>query len=205
MKVNVLTFSTILFMLGGQAKPVTVNLPPPPKNPIIPVADVIAKGEGNWDSVNRGRAGDTPGGIVSVTGKKFSDLTVGQVKGLQRTTIYAVGRYQMIPSTLSYAVRKAGVAASERFTPQVQNRLLQALLDHKRPSIGAYIRGEHSNLAQAVRAMALEWASVAWNGASLYGGSNRAHVTSHEAGVALREARRLYSESQTEKSYGPAT
>lgn len=206
MQAHAVTLFLLTSLAGQQALPIEANLPPLRKNPIVPVANVLAKGEGDWNSVNRGRAGDTPGGIASVTGKSFSELTVGQVKSLQRGRIYAVGRYQMIPSTLSYAVSKAGVATSERFTPQVQNRLLQALLDHKRPSIGAYIRGEHSNLNLALRAMALEWASVAWtNGYSYYAGrgGNRAHVTRNEAALALQEARRLYSESQTDKSYGP--
>ncbi|ADF42438.1 MAG: hypothetical protein ACO38Q_06610 [Aquiluna sp.] len=190
-----------ILILSGPVSTAQVIHPPLKTNPIVPVANVIAKGEGNWDSVNRGRAGDTPGGIKSLTGKSFSSHTVGEVRSLQRSRIYAVGRYQLIPSTLSYAVQKAGVQASERFTPEVQNRLLQALLDHKRPSIGAYIRGEHNNLDLALRAMALEWSSVAWtSGRSYYGGSNRSHVTRDEAGVALRRARDLYSGSPMETS-----
>jgi hypothetical protein len=190
-----------ILILSGPVSTAQVIHPPLKTNPIVPVANVIAKGEGNWDSVNRGRAGDTPGGIKSLTGKSFSSHTVGEVRSLQRSRIYAVGRYQFIPSTLSYAVQKAGVQASERFTPEVQNRLLQALLDHKRPSIGAYIRGEHNNLDLALRAMALEWSSVAWiSGRSYYGGSNRSHVTRDEAGVALRRARDLYSGSPMETS-----
>lgn len=203
MRTNVLTLSILAFLAGPNAIPVEASLPAPKPNPITPVANVLASGEGDWDSVNRGRAGDTPGGISSVTGKSFSDLTVGQVRYLQRSRIYAVGRYQMIPSTLSYAVSKAKVAPHERFTPQVQNRLLQALLDHKRPSIGAYIRGEHGSINRALSAMALEWASVAsYNGRSYYAGlgGNRAHVTRYEAAVALKEARRLYLEGQMDKS-----
>ena len=203
MRTNVLTLPLLLSLAGQHALPMEANLPPVTKSPITPVANVLARGEGNWNSVNRGSAGDTPGGIASVTGKNFSDLTVGQVKNLQRTQVYAVGRYQMIPSTLAYAVSKAGVDANERFTPQLQNRLLQALLNHKRPSIGGYIRGEHGSINLALRAMALEWASVAWiDGRSYYSGrgGNRAHVTRHEAAIALKEARRLYLEGSTEES-----
>lgn len=201
MRLHATTLLTFSLLFGGPAQTAGTKLPPLSKRPITPVANVLAKGEGDWNSVNRGRAGDTPGGIVSLTGKPFSALTVSQVRSLQRSRVYAVGRYQMIPSTLAYAVRKAGVRPSERFTPQVQNRLLQALLDHKRPSIGAYIRGEHGSINRALRAMALEWASVAWvHGGSYYGGSNRARVTRHEAALALKEARRLYSESRSETS-----
>jgi hypothetical protein len=194
---------TPLLFLGSPAVTAQANLKPLAANPVVPVANLLAKGEGNWDSVNRGRAGDTPGGIKSITGKSFSDHTVGEVRSMQRRSIYAVGRYQFIPSTLSYAVRAAGVRSSERFTPQVQNRLLKALLDHKRPSIGAYIRGEHGSINRALAALAREWASVAWrNGRSYYAGrgGNRAHITRHEAAVALNRARALYLERTTETS-----
>jgi hypothetical protein len=191
----------VVFFLSGPVSTAQILHPVLRTNPIVPVSNVIAKGEGNWDSVNRGVAGDTPGGIKSITGKTFSQHTVGEVQSLQRRSVYAVGRYQFIPSTLAFAVQKAGVQAAERFTPEVQNRLLQALLDHKRPAIGAYIRGEHNNLDLALRAMALEWSSVAWtSGSSYYGGSNRSHVTRHEAGVALREARELHLGSPKETS-----
>lgn len=191
---------TSLFFVGSPAITAEAHLPKLRTNPIVPVANLLAKGEGDWNSVNRGRAGDTPGGIRSITGKSFSDHTVGEVKALQRRRIYAVGRYQLIPSTLSFAVSKAGVKATERFTPQVQNRLLQALLDYKRPSIGGYIRGEHDNLNRALRAMALEWASVAWvGGRSYYSGinGNRAHSSQSQAAIALRASKRLYLSGST--------
>lgn len=192
---------TPLLFLGNPAITAEANLKPLPSNPITPVADLLAKGEGNWDSVNRGRAGDTPGGIKSITGKSFSEHTVGEVRSMQRRSIYAVGRYQFIPNTFSYAVRAAGVRPGEHFTPEVQNRLLKALLDHKRPSIGAYIRGEHANLNRALTALSQEWASVAWrNGRSYYAGrgGNAAHVTRHEAAIALNRARELHLARTTE-------
>lgn len=164
------------------------------KDPIAPLANIIAKGEGNWDSVNRGRAGDTPGGIQSITGKSLSEHTVGEVQSMQRRSLYAVGRYQFIPSTLTFAIEKAGVEASEQFTPEVQNRLLKALLYHKRPSIGAYLEGEHDNIDLALTALSKEWASIASaTGRSYYAGrgGNAVHVTRHEAAIALREARDL--------------
>lgn len=208
MRLNVSVLPLLFFLTASPAVSGNDLLPDPKPNPLTPVANVLAKGEGNWNSVNRGRAGDTPGGIKSIIGKTFSDLTIGEVQSLQRARIYAVGRYQFIPSTLSYAVQKAGVDASKRFTPEVQNRLLWALLEHKRPCIGAYIRGEHDNLDLALREMAREWASVAWyHGGSYYAGwgGNAAHITRHEAGLALKQARTLYLGSQTETSHDQPT
>lgn len=158
-----------------------------------PLANLIAKGEGDWNSVNRGRAGDTPGGIRSITGKDFSQMTVGEVISLQRYRVYAVGRYQFIPVTLRQAVDWAGVEYTDLFTPHTQDRLFAALLEHKRPAVGQYLRGGGS-LQRALDALAQEWASVGYRGGgSYYGGwgGNRAHVTTHEAAIALNQGRAL--------------
>jgi hypothetical protein len=204
MKLNI-SLIPLAFLLTANA---IIPMPPaPPRVAVViqpdPVATVLAKGEGDWDSVNRGRAGDTPGGIKAIAGKTFSELTVSEVQRLQRGEIFAVGRYQFIPSTLSYAIEKAGIDSSELFTPEVQDRLLKALLFFKRPAIGAYITGESDDIAKALDEMALEWASVAWrHGRSYYAstGGNRASITRYEASLALRQARVLHLESQTEES-----
>ena len=74
-----------------------------------PLGDLISKGEGDYNAVNRGYAGDTPGGIQGLTGMTFENYTVGQVMDMQRTRLYAVGRYQFIPVTLRFAVRHSEV------------------------------------------------------------------------------------------------
>lgn len=202
MRLNISLVPLVFLLTANAAIPQGVRLPVV-RNRIAPIADVLAKGEGNWDSVNRGVAGDTPGGIQAVTGKSFSQMTVGQVRQLQRQTVFAVGRYQFIPSTLAFAVEKAGVRAADRFTPEVQDRLLLALVVYKRPVVGDYLSGKHDNIEAALDALALEWASVAWrDGRSYYAGwaRNAAHITRHEAALALRAARGLYSGSPTEVS-----
>ena len=107
----------------------------------MPLADLISRGEGNWDSVNRGRAGDTPGGITRVAGRRFAEMTIEEVLWLQRGSIYAVGRYQFIPSTLKMAVKWAGLSWDTKFTNETQNKLFCALLQHKRPQVGEYLLG----------------------------------------------------------------
>lgn len=203
------TLTPLLFalFLGGHSKPLEATTQKPAlqnivasyrPQPIKPLADLLARGEGDWDSVNRGYAGDTPGGIQSLTGKAFADFTVGEVMWMQRSRIYAVGRYQFIPSTLRFAVEKAGVNANEKFTPEVQNKLLIALLFYKRPAIGGYIKGRHNNLDFALDELAREWASVAaWHGGSYYGGGgNRASITRREARLALIAARSYNQEAK---------
>ena len=44
---------------------------------------IIASGEGDYNSVNRGRAGDSPGGASRYFGKDLTQMTVGEVMELQ--------------------------------------------------------------------------------------------------------------------------
>ena len=164
-----------------------------PHTVLKPVLDVIAKGEGDYNSVNRGYAGDTPGGIQSFgRGWTFENYTVQQVMDLQRSQLYAVGRYQFIPSTLRWAVRHSDVSPLDMFTPEVQDKLAVALIMYKRPAIGAYIRGNHDLLGWALNEMAKEWASIEYrNGRGYYDhvGGNRAHITRAELSAVLQEVK----------------
>ena len=159
-----------------------------PEKRLRPLMDLIAKGEGNYNSVNRGYAGDTPGGIQGITGQTFENYTVGQVMDMQRSSLYAVGRYQFIPSTLRWAVRHSSVDELDMFTPEVQDRLMATLVIYKRPAVGAYLRGDHDLLGWALNELAKEWASIEYRyGRSYYGvGGNRAKVTRAEASTVLQ-------------------
>lgn len=162
---------------------------------VAPLADLISKGEGDWNAVNRGRAGDTPGGIQRLTGKTFENFTVKEVMGLQRNRVYAVGRYQFIPSTLRLAVRLSSVGELDMFTPETQNRLFATLLEYKRPAIAAYIRGHHNYQGWALNELAKEWASIEYrNGRGYYDhiGGNRAHITRASVTKVIETARSYY-------------
>ena len=149
-----------------------------------PLADLLAKGEGNYNSVNRGYAGDTPGGIDGLTGKTFDQFTVQQVIEMQRTWLYAVGRYQFIPVTLRFAVAMSDVGMKDKFTNEVQDKLMAALILYKRPAIGAYLQGHHNYIGWALDELAREWASVEYRqGRGFYDhiGGNRAHISRKDA------------------------
>lgn len=153
---------------------------PPVHEQLKPLADLIAKGEGDYNSVNRGWAGDTPQGIKGLTGSSFAGFTVGRVLEMQRTWLYAVGRYQFIPRTLRFAVNQSNVNATDHFTPEVQDRLMAALILYKRPIIITYLQGNHNNLGATVDALAREWASIEYrSGRGYYDhvGGNRASVS----------------------------
>ena len=166
-----------------------------PEQRIRPLMDLIARGEGDYNSVNRGRAGDTPGGIQGLRGMTFENFTVGQVMDMQRTSLYAVGRYQFIPSTLRFAVRHSSVDELDMFTPEVQDRLMVALILYKRPAVGAYIRGDHELLGWALNELAKEWASIEYrNGRGFYDhvGGNRASISRAELAEVLQDIKRTW-------------
>lgn len=167
----------------------------PDTEKIEAISSLIARGEGDWNSVNRGYAGDTPGGMEQLFGKPCQDFSVQQVLNLQNSGhIYAVGRYQFIPSTLRYAVQASGVDLEASFGEETQDQLLLALLKYKRPAIWAYLTGVGS-LNHALDALAREWASIATSGRRSYYqgvGGNGAHVTREEAAAALEAARMLF-------------
>jgi len=166
-----------------------------PHKVLKPVLDLISKGEGDYNAINRGRAGDTPGGIQRLKGYTFENFTVQQVMDMQRNELYAVGRYQFIPSTLRWAVAMSDVDPLDMFTPEVQDKLATALIMYKRPAVGAYIRGNHDLEGWALNEMAKEWASIEYrNGRGYYDhiGGNRAHITRTEMSAALRSAKEAW-------------
>ena len=157
-----------------------------------PLMDLIATGEGDYNAVNRGWAGDTPRGIQGLRGRTFENFTVKEVMEMQRWQVYAVGRYQFIPSTLRWAVRMSGVGEMDMFTPETQDKLMATLIVYKRPAIGAYLRGDHNFLGWALDELAKEWASVEYrNNRGFYDhiGGNRAKITRAQVAAVLQEIR----------------
>ncbi len=141
--------------------------------------DEIASGEGGWDSVNRGKSGDTLLGTKEgqaaykqIFGERMlSDLTIKEVLDLQhKKVIFAVGRYQMIggkmkdgkwqPGTLESAISVTGIDVNRKFDESSQNELaVNYLIMKKRPNLAKYIKGESSDLDAALLGLAQEWAS----------------------------------------------
>lgn len=161
----------------------------PQAQPLKPLLDLIARGEGTYDSVNRGWADDTPGGMLGLTGRRLTSYTVGEVLQMQRGWLYAVGRYQFIPSTLRDAVAWAGVDYSDKFSEEVQDRLAIALLKDKRPAVWEYLTTGYGDLRLAMDELAREWASLEYRyGRGYYDrvGGNRAHVSRAELSAVLQ-------------------
>lgn len=187
---------TIASAASGEAGDMCVNPDyeaPPLHVRLKPLADLLAEGEGDYNSVNRGYAGDTPSGIRGLTGKDFEEFTIQQVMEMQARWLYAVGRYQFIPATLRFAVAMSDVDLRDKFTNEVQDKLMVALIMYKRPAIGAYLQGNHDYVGWALDELAREWASVEYrNGRGYYDhiGGNRAHVSRERAWGVLQNIRK---------------
>jgi hypothetical protein len=162
---------------------------------LTPLANLIGAVEsdtvGGYNAANGGSPMDLgKDGLVRVTGRRCEEVTIREIKAWQkRGLLYAVGRYQMIPSTLSAAVKWSGLKDSDYFTPQNQDKMLEALLKHKRPSVWAHIKNGAS-INSAITDLAREWAGLpTLRGSSYYGYGNRSHASVPQVVAALEAAR----------------
>ena len=162
--------------------------------------DVIASGEGDYNSVNQGVAGDTPGGAKSILGKDLTDMTVGEVMAAQSSgKLFAVGKYQIIPGTMKEFVSGAGIDPDAKFDATTQEKFKDYVINIKRPEVGRYLRGESDDVEAAAQGLAREFASVglarpeAGRGVneSRYSGTggNRASISTEEIQSALKRDR----------------
>lgn len=176
------------------------------ENPLLELMMRGESGAAGYNAYNRGTYVDADG-KERIRGSDgpidFSRLTLGQVQKLQHLPrrdpdrLFAVGNYQIIPSTLDSGVRALDLDPSERFTPEMQDRIFsEYLIVQKRPAVHDYITGKPSaTLHAAQRAMAMEWASFGDpdnNGRSYYGGANRASITPEQSAEALNQMRADY-------------
>jgi hypothetical protein len=108
--------------------------------PYAPLLDLIASNEshttdpGNkgYDAFNRKGAGGTYPRSNSLNGTKISQLTVGEIMAEQAAgRLYAVGRYQYIPSTLASRVQKGIINTSDIFNAQTQDKLAISSIKNK--------------------------------------------------------------------------
>ncbi len=129
-------------------------------------------------------AGDSSGKSID-----FSKLTIQNVMDIQTLPrgdprkLFAVGKYQLIPGTMSQAVQTLNIKPSELLTPSLQETLFRNfLVSAKRPQVKAFIvSGNNSQLRDAQIALANEFASVGLpdTGLSKFAGmaSNKASIT----------------------------
>ena len=184
---------------------------------VMPLLDLIASGEGNYNSVNRGRAGDSPGDWPKKhLGKSITEMSIKEVRQHQggrnpdcwyngkkgKANLFAVGRYQLIPCTLKYTTASIeDLDVRMVYSPEVQDAFGVFLLFVKRPVVGEYLLGEHDDIKEAGQELAKEFASIpiqysngrCRRGQSYYCGDkagNKAHIAIEDVNKALKQVRK---------------
>lgn len=119
---------------GGQIQPIHKQ-----------ALDIISKPEsgGDYNAMNNGQSGDRPGGSKKWLGKNLTDMTIGEVKNYQnnKQTLWAAGRYQIIPRSLPTAQSAVGLKDSDMFDQNNQDLMGIGLLKVQGPSAwSAYSR-----------------------------------------------------------------
>jgi hypothetical protein len=176
----------------------------------------IEKGEGNYNSSNRGTIGKSIKGSTNNTirdGKKLTEMTIGEIKAKQTITdpnnterLFAVGRFQTIPNTLDMAIDALNLSDDTVFNENTQDRIGMYLVTQKRPKVGRYLAGDNSvSQDEAMLELAKEFASfpVPYDmtirrkgkdvklkkGDSYYGSGNKAQHTFEEVEEELDKLR----------------
>lgn len=143
-------------------------------------------GRANYNAINIPRGPGSSAGYRSGE-RDLSSMTVGEVREAQRNRqMFAVGRYQIIPSTLDQAVTTMGLSDRTLFTPELQDRIYsEFLINSKRPAIAAYLTGRSDDVNAAAQAVAQEWASVgvAPGARTAHGRGGREGRTSYYDGI----------------------
>lgn len=178
------------------------------------LGELIGSGEGDYNSFNRGVAGDSRNEKID-----FSNMTVGELMRRQNLPsghpdrIVAAGKYQVIKGTMSEAVQKMRIDPNAKFTPELQERIFaEYLVDSKRPAMRDYRLGRSNDSSSALYEASKEFASVAVprglrtksgrisDGTTTYydsgKGGNRASIMPHQVLAAMnkdREALKLSS------------
>ena len=170
--------------------------------------DFIAKGEGDYGSSNRGTKNNKIQGSTNTTdrgGVKLTELTIDDIRKYQKikdpdnpNRLFAVGKYQLIPTTFDMVVKGLGLTKNTIFNEETQEKMGRYLLFQKRPALGAYIRGESNDETTALLEASKEWASLPnpKTGNSYYGKGNKAQHTLKETKIALNKARNEYAKNK---------
>lgn len=183
----------------------------------------IGSGEGGYDASNQGTVGNKIIGSTNKTvsnGKKLSEMTIDEIIAAQNMTgdnkLFAVGKYQMIPSTFKEVMEGMGVSGDTIFSPDFQDSAGVYLITQKRPKLGEYLNGGDVDEDFALEELAKEFASAPLPydvmvgdtlrkaGDSRYGSGNKAQHSIQEARDALRSAKiSMTGEYPTDpKNYG---
>lgn len=168
----------------------------------------IARGESGFAGYSAANMGTRNNKIIPVKEKlNLEEMTVGEIMRRQsipwgapneKEKLFAVGKYQVIPTTLSDAVNKLNINPKETFTKDLQEKIFtDYLIKIKRPAIAKYLNSPEDDpklLNAALTQLSLEWASFAdpnipGGATSHYGHGNKASITVEQATQMLKRDR----------------
>ena len=148
-------------------------------NPLAENIAMYESGKGGYNAYNRGTSGNATIGAVmggskgevymdTMTGEPmdFSKMTIEEFYKRSKmpfpNTIFTVGKYQVIPSTMREAVASIGLDPKTTFLDEGTQELIynKWLVGGKRINVQKYLAGQSENINLAVLDLAMEFASV---------------------------------------------
>jgi LysM repeat protein len=153
-----------------------VAVPRPATGPgyiVDKLGEVLAKGEGHYESYNTGTQGvkgkrvghSYPNPAAgTVTNKTINEILATSSKsGYDSDRMFATGKYQTTIETLTAAKKAMGLTGNEKYTPEMQERVFREFLVHKAGGgkLEAFINDGKGTVETAQYAAAKEWASIA--------------------------------------------
>lgn len=183
---------------GGQTAMKDGKVVVNPGQIVGPLGTLIAKAESGAAGYNAYNRGTVGGKIVGGSGKmNLTDMTIREIMALQALPagnpqrLFAVGKYQCIPSTLKDACKSLNLDVNQKFNERNQDIICQEyLVGQKRKALINYYkspnRSDEDLLMRAGKSLAAEFASIedpyflgypymGKNG-SYYKSGNRAHT-----------------------------
>ena len=186
--------------VSSGAKWVNRNVVQPVKDSLAALINGAESGKSGYNAYNRGTMGNKILGPIGP--RDLTKMTIAEIfTDMQRNhsdekRLFAVGKYQCIPSTLRDAVLHLGIDPNTTyFDATTQERIFSDyLLDKKRPKISAYIKGKSDDVKAAMNDAASEWASLPDpnTGKGKYGNGNAASVSTDTLASMLTKSRNLY-------------
>jgi hypothetical protein len=137
------------------------------------IGDIIAHGEGSYESYNTGtkdvlnnRVGHSfvsppPG---TVTGKTINSIIATEgLSGTNKARMFATGKYQTVIRTLKAAKEKMNLSGEELYSAEMQERVFREYLIEKAGggALARFIKSGQGSVDDAQYAASKEWASIA--------------------------------------------
>ena len=189
--------------------------------------DLIGKREsdsvGGYNAVNQGGAdgghtalgysGDYRKAPFNPTGKALTDMTIAEIMKLQHDDktlsdaqwkksgkLHAVGRYQFIGSTLKGLVNQGHAKPTDKFSPEIQNKLAVALLKGKSVAQlkGTWIGLQHESDAAVAAAIQ---AGGATTGGGFETGAGYMTEGGSSTGTAAEQSSKIFLGKHTERGF----